>query len=204
MINTAAIKPIVMFILFSVSLSMHAQTINKIPVLTLGTFHFNFPNLDVQQIDPSDQIDVLNSKYQQEIEGIVSDLSKFKPTIIAIERRPDQQFIVDSLYQEYLIGTYQLSRGEDEQIGFRLAKASAIKKLSCVDEWGNFNENVSEIMERKDSIRTQQFESFYYNNPDSTKKTKIKPTIRANGIRRELLLMNDKKRIRESLGDYLV
>jgi len=204
MINTAAIKPIVIVLLLFVCLSMHAQTTNKIPVLTLGTFHFNFPNLDVQQIDQSDQIDVLHSTYQKEIEEIVSDLSKFKPTIIVIERRPDQQFIVDSLYQEYLTGTYQLSRREDEQIGFRLAKAAAIKTLYCVDEWGNFNENVSTIMEGKDSIQTQQFESFYYNNLDSMKKTKLKPTIRANGIRKELLLISDKQTIKESLGDYLV
>jgi hypothetical protein len=183
---------------------MFAQTTSKIPVLTLGSFHFNFPNLDVQKIDRVDQIDVLDPEYQKEIEAIVSDLARFKPTIIVIERQPDQQSKVDSLYQAYLKGVYRLSRREDEQIGFRLAKASVIKRLYCVDEWGNFSEKVSNIMEGKDSIRTQRFESFYFSNPDSPKKTKVKPTIKANGIRKELLLINDEQRIRESLGDYLV
>ena len=29
-----------------------------VAVLTLGTFHFNFPNLDAKKIDKGDQIDV--------------------------------------------------------------------------------------------------------------------------------------------------
>ena len=38
---------------------------DRIPVLTLGTFHFNFPNLDRVQVAESDQIDVLKPKYQE-------------------------------------------------------------------------------------------------------------------------------------------
>ena len=204
MMNEASVKPLLVIVLSLVCMSMFAQTTSKIPVLTLGSFHFNFPNLDVQKIDRVDQIDVLDPEYQKEIEAIVTDLARFKPTIIVIERQPDQQSKVDSLYQAYLKGLHRLSRREDEQIGFRLAKASVIKRLYCVDEWGNFSEKVSNIMEGKDSIRTQRFESFYFSNPDSPKKTKVKPTIKANGIRKELLLINDEQRIRESLGDYLV
>lgn len=37
-------------------------------VLTLGVFHFEFPNLDVQQVSEEDQIDVLSPQYQREIE----------------------------------------------------------------------------------------------------------------------------------------
>jgi hypothetical protein len=54
----------------------------KTEVMTLGTFHFNFPNLDVTQIDKNDQIDVLNPRFQKEIENIASKISRFKPTII--------------------------------------------------------------------------------------------------------------------------
>ena len=39
-------------------------------VLTLGVFHFEFPNLDVQQVSEEDQIDVLSPQYQREIELI--------------------------------------------------------------------------------------------------------------------------------------
>ncbi len=202
--NTFHVKTISIIVLFWVPVLLSAQTSNKVPVITLGTFHFSFPNLDVKKIDKSDQIDVLESTYQKEIEEIVRGLSKFKPTIIVIERQPGEQFKTDSLYQEYLKGNYHLSRGEDEQIGFRLARANALKKLYCVDEWGNLNENVAKILDGKDSLLTQKFESFYYTNPDSLKKTKYNPTFKSIGIRKELLLMNDEKRIKESLGDYLV
>ena len=37
-------------------------------VLTLGVFHFDFPNLDMQQISEEDQINVLSPVYQKEIE----------------------------------------------------------------------------------------------------------------------------------------
>ncbi len=202
--NRFLVKIISVIALLCVPLVLSAQTRNKVPVITLGTFHFSFPNLDNKKIDKKDQIDVLEPAYQKEIEEIVGDLSKFKPTIIVIERQPDQQGKVDSLYQGYLKGDHQLSRGEDEQIGFRLAKANALKKLYCVDEWGNFNENVARILEGKDSLLTQRFESFYYTNPDSLKKTKYEPTFKSVGIKKELLLINDEKKIKESLGDYLV
>lgn len=203
-LNKCFRKIIPVIVLCYVPLFLTAQTPGKVSVVTLGTFHFNYPNLDDVKIDKNDQIDVLEPKYQEEIEGIVSDLSKFRPTIIVIERRSDQQFKIDSLYQEYLKGNYQLSRREDEQIGFRLAKANAIGKLFCVDEWGNFNENVATIVEGKDSLQSQRFESFYYNHPDSLKKTKSKPRFKTVGLREELLFINDQMRINESLGDYLI
>lgn len=48
-----------------------------VPVLTLGTFHFDFPNLDQVQYAESEQIDVLNPVYQNEIETLVGLLEKF-------------------------------------------------------------------------------------------------------------------------------
>lgn len=42
-----------------------------VPVLTLGTFHFDFPNLDQVQYAESEQIDVLNPVYQNEIETYI-------------------------------------------------------------------------------------------------------------------------------------
>ena len=54
-------------------------------VLTLGVFHFDFPNLDMQQISEEDQIDVLSPVYQKEIELIANKLAKFRPDAIVIE-----------------------------------------------------------------------------------------------------------------------
>lgn len=59
---------------------------SPVPVLTLGTFHFDFPNLDRIQYDSSKVIDVFEPRYQAEIETLVNALSEFSPTIIAIGR----------------------------------------------------------------------------------------------------------------------
>jgi hypothetical protein len=181
-----------------------AQVTDPIPVLTLGTFHFNFPNLDARQVDREDQIDVLEPGYQEEIEGIVRDLARFKPTIIVIERQPDRQAAVDSAYREYLGGNYQLTRREDEQIGFRLGKACALARLYCVDEWGAFTDRVGAIVDGKDSAGAKKFEAYYFHNPDSSKKTSFDPTFKTAGIRNELVLMNKEERLKQSLGDYLI
>ncbi len=202
--NPYHMRPIALLVLSCFCLSSSAQTTDRMPVLTLGTFHFTFPNLDNRKIARDDQIDVLDSPYQRQIEEIVDDLLKFKPTIVAIERQPNQQHKVDSLFQAYVQGTYHLGRGEEEQIGFRIAKAARIKRLYCVDEWGNFNETIARIVEGKDTLQAQRFESFYYHNPDSLKKSFSKPTFKELGIKKELMLCNDADQIRKSLGDYLI
>lgn len=74
-----------------------------VPVLTLGTFHFDFPNLDQVQYAESEQIDVLNPVYQNEIETLVGLLEKFAPTIIVIERPVKMQFETDSLFRRYVM-----------------------------------------------------------------------------------------------------
>ena len=108
-----------------------------IPVLTLGTFHFDFPNLDKIQYAKDEMIDVLEPRYQDEINKLVNALSEFAPTIIVIERPVKMQAEIDSLYKLYQEDKYFLHRGEYEQIGFRLAKKLGINRIYCVDEWAN-------------------------------------------------------------------
>ena len=122
-----------------------------VPVLTLGTFHFDFPNLDQVQYAESEQIDVLNPVYQNEIETLVGLLEKFAPTIIVIERPVKMQFETDSLFRRYLADCYDLQRGEDEQIGFRLAKRLGIDRIYCVDEWGKHYDEIDELLRDENS-----------------------------------------------------
>lgn len=178
----------------------------QIRVLTLGSFHFNFPNLDVITTDREDKIDVLDPKYQEEIELIVTKLEKFKPTIIAIERQPKHQQKYDSLYRSYLNGTHELTRSEEQQIGFRLAKRMGLKRLYCTDAWGTDYEDVKQLLEGKDSIAKQQFMDFFYHNPDSLLYSykDEKEVFKTQGILAELKRINDGELITEQLGDYLI
>lgn len=178
----------------------------QIQVLTLGSFHFNFPNLDVITTDDEDKIEVFESKYQEEIELIVAKLEKFRPTIIAIERQPEHQQKYDSLYQSYLNGTHELTRSEEQQIGFRLAKRMGLRQLYCTDAWGTDYEDVKQLLEGKDSIAKQRFMDFFYHNPDSLKYSfnNEKEVFKTQGILAELKRINDSELITDQLGDYLI
>jgi len=176
----------------------------KTEVLTLGTFHFNFPNLDAVKTDKKNQIDVLEPKYQKEIEDIVKRIARFEPTIIAIEREPIKQAKYDSLYNKYLQGEYQLRRSEDEQFGFRIAKLLGVKKLYCVDSWGRDYEDINKVFEAKDSVENKKFMKYFYKNPDTAKQFLPKQIFKTKGILAELRRMNDDNNTKKDLGNYLI
>jgi len=181
-----------------------AAQASKVEVMTLGSFHFNFPNLDATQTNKSDQIDVLDPGYQKEIEVIVDRISAFRPTIIVIERQPSRQHYTDSVFNSYISGNYQLKREEEEQIGFRVAKRLGVKMLYCVDEWGEFTNRLNGIVFGKDSVEGEKFENYFANNPDSDKNFILKPIFKTHGILAALREANDEQNIKKSLGNYLI
>jgi hypothetical protein len=177
----------------------------KTDVLTLGTFHFAFHNRDLIKTDKNDQIDVLEKKYQLEIEDIASQIVKFKPTIIVIEKSPEFQSRIDSLYNGYVAGTHILGREEYEQIGFRVGKKLALKKIYCVNDWGRNYHSIDSLLDN-DTAARQQFMDFFYHNPDSAKiRESFPPDIFvAKGIKAELRMKNDEKNINKDLGTYFI
>lgn len=175
-------------------------------VLTLGSFHFKFPNLDISKTDANDQIDVLDSKYQMEIELIVGKLVKFNPTKIVIERRPEKQQTYDSLYTSYLNGKHKLTRSEEQQIGFRLAKRLGLKKLYCTDAWGTDYEDVKKVTDGNDTIAKEKFMDYFYKNPDTILASYHNENrlFKTEGILAELKRLNSAEQVKMGLGDYLI
>ena len=108
------------------------QMAKKPIIMILGSAHLANPGADVYNTKMDD---VLAPKRQREIEQLVTQLKAFRPTKVAIEadERFDAKINVD--YHGYLKGTYQLKRGESNQIGFRLAKQVGHPKIYCVDYW---------------------------------------------------------------------
>lgn len=190
-------------LLFILSSTTHAQQ-RKTEVLTLGVFHFNFPNLDAIQTESTNQIDVLDTRYQHEIESIVKKLAAFKPTKIVIERTPAEQPYYDSLLQAYYNGQYQPGRSEEEQLGFRLAKRFGLSRLYCVDEWGDFTPRADSMVFEKDSTLAKQFENYYYSNPDKNKFQHTTLVYKSHGILAELKRLNNPAYQKASLGNYLI
>lgn len=190
-----------LLILFSFARGQSTKT----DVLTLGTFHFAFHNRDLIKTDKKDQIDVLDKKYQLEIEDIANQIVKFKPTIIVIEQSPEFQPRIDSLYRSYVLGTHKLGREEYEQIGFRVGKKLGIEKIYCVNDWGRNYNSVDSLLDN-DTVARKKFMDFFYHNPDSAK---IKASFPADvfatkGIKAELRMKNDERNIQNDLGSYFI
>ncbi|WP_461533949.1 DUF5694 domain-containing protein [Sinomicrobium sp.] len=192
-------------LVFAVLMSLHlnAQT-QKTKVLTLGTFHFGFPNRDFVQIEEPDQIDVLDEKHQREIKTLVKKLKKFDPTVIVIEKTPSYQPVIDSLFQLYLEGKYELQRSEVDQIAFRLAKEVGVKKLICVNEWGELNNQVDTVLQADNSAAQQRFYDYFEKTKNNPLKYNPSNIFKTEGIIAELIRLNTPENIKKSLGNYLI
>ncbi len=102
----------------------------KPTIMILGSGHLANPGEDRFNFRMDD---VLAPKRQREIQQLVTQLKPFRPTKIAIQA--DERFAheINADYHGYLEGTYELKRGESNQIGFRLAKQMGHPKVYCVD-----------------------------------------------------------------------
>ncbi len=202
-LTTFIIIIIISFIYYSYPQTNNTPHVTK--VMTLGVFHFEFPNRDVVKTSDKDKIDVLDAKYQEEIEKLVSELKDFKPTRIFVEAKVEKQNYIDSLFKAYLEGRHSLGRNEVEQLGFRLAKELNINHLNCIDTWGKMYESLDYLMSDTSS-KAKKFSKYYFDNPDTiylNKKDHMAFTG-SRGIIKNLIEMNDPSHIRESLGTYLI
>ncbi len=119
--------------LLVVFLCRPAQAQAPADILVLGTYHFDNPGLDVAQFSVAD---VLLPERQAEIEAVVQSLLAFRPTKVLVERLPEGAARLDSLYGAYRAGRHTLNRGEDEQLGFRIAAQSGLDRVYPVDHAG--------------------------------------------------------------------
>lgn len=106
----------------------------KPTLVVLGTYHMGTPGNNVVngKVD-----DVATPERQKQLVQLVGKLKQFKPTKIVVECDLEDDAKTQETYNRYLSGSYQLSKNETNQIGFRLAKESGHKKVYCVD-WSDF------------------------------------------------------------------
>ena len=108
----------------------------KPTIMILGSSHLANPGADAFNFRMDD---VLAPQRQREMEQLVAQLKAFRPTKIALEADERFDSEINTNYRGYLEGTYELKRGEDDQIGFRLAKQMGHPKLYGVDYWPEQN-----------------------------------------------------------------
>ncbi|MDE0469305.1 MAG: DUF5694 domain-containing protein [Candidatus Poribacteria bacterium] len=113
------------------------QMTKKPTIMILGSSHLANPGMDGTNYKMDD---VLAPKRQREIEQLVKQLREFKPTKMAFEIDFSRTAEINTTYQDYLKGAYELKRHESDQIGFRLAKQMGHSKVYCVYYFRNYSE----------------------------------------------------------------
>jgi len=169
--------------------------------MTLGVFHFAYPNLDAVIVSEEDQISVLDEPYQSEIISIARAIEKFDPTIICVERVPERQQYTDSLFSLYLEGSLEPGKNEIYQLGFRIARNLNLPGVYCVDDQGRHYDNINELF--GDSARLARFGDYYRNSPDSIYRVP-NPSGKVSSILDELIHMNNPEYISDRLSLYLL
>lgn len=101
----------------------------RVAVLLLGSYHMSNPGADRFNLESDD---VLSARRQKEILAVVERLSAFAPTRVAIESRWGDT-VSTARYRAYRAGEADLSRQEEEQIGFRLAAAMGHETVYPID-----------------------------------------------------------------------
>lgn len=98
-------------------------------LLIVGTYHFANPGQDVvnARVD-----DVRSPGRQAEIERVLADLSRFQPTVVALERVPELDSALQARYGAIRAGA-EASASETEQLGMRLAARLGLDRVHGVD-----------------------------------------------------------------------
>lgn len=134
-------KLLITLSLMSTTFVIQAQT----QALLIGTFHFHNPGGDVVK---QNTFDVMSNASQIELENIADKVGKFHPDKVFVEWDYKDQKGLDSLYQLYLNGTYDIfveakykgtksynffKKNEIMQLGFRAAKRAGLKQVNAID-----------------------------------------------------------------------
>lgn len=140
----------------------------KAQILVVGTFHFNYPGLDVAKTTPENQIDVLKEPKKSEVNKLIDYIKKFRPNKIAIEAT-DKWRATDK-FKKYKDGEYRDQRDERFQIGMRIANEIKLDTLYSIDA-----NSMSDDIEKLDSIYTKKlFKDFDFQNNDPYRQMALK------------------------------
>lgn len=132
--------------------------IPKTKVLVVGSFHFDYPNLDAHKTEKGDQVDVLSPQTSKQVTELINYIKKFKPTKIAIEAWPNWN--ANQKLIEYREGKHINQRDERYQIAMRIATEQNIKELHSIDS-NSILDNLSEKFGKKDSLYFQNLSADY-------------------------------------------
>lgn len=132
----------------------------KAKVLLVGTFHFDYPNLDAHKTTDDNKIDVLREPKKSEVTELANYIKRFKPTKIAIEATP--QWNASEKFKRYKKGELRDKRDERYQIGMRIAAEMNLDTIYSLDA-----SSFSEDLGKRDSAYVEKlFADFDFQSDD--------------------------------------
>jgi hypothetical protein len=102
-----------------------------VEVMVLGTYHFDNPGRDLNNIAADD---VTAPKRQAELAALADALAAWRPTKVMVESRSDSPDLVDPRYRDFTPAALASERNEIVQIGYRLARRLGLGSVHAIDE----------------------------------------------------------------------
>jgi hypothetical protein len=107
---------------------------DKINIMLMGSTHFGQEAFHKQGAT----MDLFSTDRQKEVADINNQIARYKPDMILIEREPNEQHTVDSLYQLFNTGKMKFTdldhgRAEQYQFGYNLGKKLGLSHIYGVD-----------------------------------------------------------------------
>ena len=195
--NARVLLVLLIYFLFNIEASAQTPTADRpAEVMILGTFHFANPGKDVHN---SKVKDVKSPKKQKEILAVVDSLAKFKPTKIAVERLTAESDSLNLLFDHYKNDHHSLTRSEDQQIGFRLAKRFNHDKVYAINYKTPFAfRKVQKYAKENDTTLVKYFEDYF-----NRESVAYEDSVTLHGtIREALILRNQQNQLEKSREPY--
>ncbi len=166
-------------------------------VMVLGVFHFANPGRDMVK---SEVLDVMTPDNQAFLDRLATRLAAFRPTDVLVECEPAHQAKLDANFDGYRKGTFALKSNEIYQIGFRVAKAAGVEKVTCFDEGqiGWDSEPMFNYLKANDPATQASLEETYKSL--SERESREQSTL---SLPQLLQLTNDAARDRENKDLYI-
>lgn len=174
-------------------------------VLLVGTFHFEYYNLDAYKVDKDKQIDILTDQKQQELKELLDYISLFKPTKICIEAFPEWNAV--KKYKEYQAGQKQSVKDERYQIAFKLMNRFKLDTVYSI----NAESIATDFLSTKDSTLFMPYLQNLYegysdkDNPDYVKWRDYKTSLTTKiSLLKYFKYLNAPTNLHRDFGAYLV
>jgi len=131
----------------------------RIPVLNFGTFHFG-KTTDARKTEFNEH-DIDNKKRAHQVAKM---LSSFKPTVIVVESVPENQKLLEELYEGYLENPNIKFKNPNEihLLAFEVGRLSGAKRIYGIDHKMNYDYNIhTKIKNDVDSLMVSNYFDFF-------------------------------------------